>query len=254
MGAGSGIVIDSDAAEEYRECLLKASFLTGPAHRTTDSFIASQPDKLFLIETMLWNGAYPFIELHLDRLADSADYFGFACDRAAIRTALEQHAQQLADCAQQKVRLLMIDPEGSVEISSEPLPPNPDPNRIARVSISPHRTDPADPMLFHKTTHRPLYALEYLEAQRDGFDDVLFLNQRGEVTEGAISNIFVEKDGRWSTPPVASGLLAGVFRRHLLELRPEIEERVLFLYDLRQADGVYIANSVRGLRRVTIVG
>jgi para-aminobenzoate synthetase/4-amino-4-deoxychorismate lyase len=109
-------------------------------------------------------------------------------------------------------------------------------------------------MLFHKTTHRPLYALEYLEAQRDGFDDVLFLNQRGEVTEGAISNIFVEKDGRWSTPPVASGLLAGVFRRHLLELRPEIEERVLFLYDLRQADGVYIANSVRGLRRVTIVG
>jgi len=45
-----------------------------PAHRTTDSFIASQPDKLFLIETMLWNGAYPFIELHLDRLADSADY------------------------------------------------------------------------------------------------------------------------------------------------------------------------------------
>jgi len=44
---------------------------------------------------------------------------------------------------------------------------------------------------------------------------------------------------------VASGLLAGVFRRHLLELRPEIEERVLFLYDLRQADGVYIANSVR---------
>jgi len=254
MGAGSGIVIDSDAAEEYRECLLKASFLTGPAHRTTDSFIASQPDKLFLIETMLWNGAYPFIELHLDRLADSADYFGFACDRAAIRTALEQHAQQLADCAQQKVRLLMIDPEGSVEISSEPLPPNPDPNRIARVSISPHRTDPADPTLYHKTTQRPLYALEYLEAQRRGFDDVLFLNLRGEVTEGAISNIFVEKDGRWSTPPVASGLLAGVFRRHLLELRPEIEERVLFLYDLRQADGVYIANSVRGLRRVTIVG
>ena len=146
----------------------------------------------------------------------------------------------------------MIDPEGNVEIGSEPLPPNPDPNRVARVCISPHRTDPADPTLYHKTTQRPLYALEYLEAQRRGFDDVLFLNLRGEVTEGAISNVFVEKEGRWSTPPDACGLLAGVFRRHLLESRPEIEERVLFLNDLRQADGVYIANAVRGLRRVTI--
>ncbi|MDR3752300.1 MAG: aminodeoxychorismate synthase component I [Terracidiphilus sp.] len=274
MGAGSGIVIDSDAAEEYRECLLKAEFLTGlsgspsalatwtlrlrsgqalpvqPARRPALHFAA---ERFSLIETLLWNGAYPFIELHLDRLADSAEYFGFACDRAAIRTALETHAQQFADCAPRKVRLLLIDSDGSVEIGSEPLPLNPDPNRVARVCISPHRTDPADPTLYHKTTQRPLYALEYLDAQRRGFDDVLFLNLRGEVTEGAISNIFVEKDGRWSTPPVACGLLAGVFRRHLLETRPEIEERVLVLDDLRQADGVYIANAVRGLRRVTVV-
>jgi para-aminobenzoate synthetase/4-amino-4-deoxychorismate lyase len=78
------------------------------------------------------------------------------------------------------------------------------------------------------------------------------LNLRGEVTEGAISNVFVEKDGRWSTPPVECGLLAGVFRRHLLATRPEMEERVLFLNDLRQADGVYLANAVRGMRRVQI--
>jgi para-aminobenzoate synthetase/4-amino-4-deoxychorismate lyase len=253
MGAGSGIVIDSDPAEEYRECLLKASFLTGPAHRKTNSFIASQPDKLFLIETMLWNGAYPFLELHLDRLADSADYFDFACDRAAIRNALAQHAQQFAECTPRKVRLLMIDPEGNVQISSEELPTSPDPDRVVRVCISPHRTDPADPALYHKTTQRPLYALEYLDAQRHGFDDVLFLNLRGELTEGAISNVFVVKDGRWSTPPIESGLLAGVFRRHLLATRPEIAERTLFLDDLRGADGVYIANAVRGLRRVTIV-
>ncbi len=253
MGAGSGIVIDSDPAEEYRECLLKASFLAGPAHRTTDPFIARQPDKLFLIETMLWEGAYPLIDLHLDRLADSADYFGFACDRAAVNAALEEHARQFTDASPRKVRLLLIDSEGNVQIGSEPLPPNPDPNRAARVCISSHRTDPADPTLYHKTTQRPIYALEYLEAQRRGFDDVLFLNLRGEVTEGAISNVFIEKDGKWFTPPIECGLLAGVYRRHLLETRPEIEERVLFLYDLRQADGVYIANAVRGLRRVTIV-
>jgi para-aminobenzoate synthetase/4-amino-4-deoxychorismate lyase len=253
MGAGSGIVIDSDPAEEYRECLLKASFLTGPAHRTTNSFIASRPDNFFLIETMLWNGAYPFIELHLDRLADSADYFDFACDRAAIRNVLAQHAQQFTERGPRKVRLLMIDPEGNVQISSEELPTSPDPDRVARVCISPHRTDPADPALYHKTTQRTLYALEYLDAQRHGFDDVLFLNLRGELTEGAISNVFIEKDGKWFTPPIESGLLAGVFRRHLLATRPEIEERLLRLNDLREADGVYIANAVRGLRRVTIV-
>jgi para-aminobenzoate synthetase/4-amino-4-deoxychorismate lyase len=252
MGAGSGIVIDSDPADEYRECLLKASFLTGPAYRTTEPRV-QQPEKMFLIETMLWNGAYPFIELHLDRLTDSAEYFGFACDRAAVRTALEQHAQQFAESAPRKVRLLMIDPDGTVGIGSEPLPPNPDPNRVARVYVSPHCTDPANPTLYHKTTQRPvLYVLEYLKAQRGGLDDVLFLNLRGEVTEGAISNVFVEKDGRWTTPPIECGLLAGVFRRHLLATRPEIEERVLFLNDLREADGVYIANAVRGLRRVTI--
>jgi para-aminobenzoate synthetase / 4-amino-4-deoxychorismate lyase len=252
MGAGSGIVIDSDAADEYRECLLKAEFLTGPAHRTTSSFIASQPDKLFLIETMLWNGAYPFIELHLDRLTDSAEYFGFACDRDAIRTALEQHVQQFTESAPRKVRLIIIDPEGNVGICSEPLPPNPDPNRVARVYIAKQRTDPADATLYHKTTQRPIYALHYLQATERGFDDVLFLNVRGEVTEGAISNIFVEKAGRWFTPPIECGLLAGVFRRHLLETRPEIEERVLFLNDLRQADGVYLCNAVRGLRRATL--
>ena len=249
MGAGSGIVIDSDPAGEYRECLLKAEFLTRSAGR--------RPERFSLIETMLWQGAYPlvnypFLELHLDRLTDSAEYFGFACDRDAIRTALEQHVQQFTESAPRKVRLIIIDPEGNVGICSEPLPPNPDPNRVARVYIAKQRTDPADATLYHKTTQRPIYALHYLQATERGFDDVLFLNVRGEVTEGAISNIFVEKAGRWFTPPIECGLLAGVFRRHLLETRPGIEERVLFLNDLRQADGVYLCNAVRGLRRATL--
>ena len=246
MGAGSGIVIDSDPAAEYRECLLKAEFLTRSAAR--------QPEQFSLIETMLWKGAYPsgnypFLELHLDRLADSADYFGFACDRKAVRTALEQRAKQFADPSPRRVRLL-LDREGSIEIADQILPEN---TSIVRVHIAFERTDPSDAMLYHKTTHRPLYAPAFEQAVREGFDDVLFLNLRGEVTEGAISNVFIEKDGRWSTPPIECGLLAGVYRRHLLSIRPEIEERVLTLDDLRHADAVYLSNAVRGLRRATIL-
>jgi para-aminobenzoate synthetase/4-amino-4-deoxychorismate lyase len=243
MGAGSGIVIDSDAAAEYRECLLKAEFLTRSADRL--------PEQFSLIETMLWDGGYPLLELHLDRLADSAEYFDFACERAAVKAALEQYAQRFPDRTARKVRLL-LDSEGGFEITDEVLAQAGGEQRAGRVRIAAERTDPADRMLYHKTTHRPLYAQACEKAAREGCDDVIFLNLRGEVTEGAISNVFVEKDGRWFTPPVECGLLAGVYRRHLLETRPEIAERVLFLDDLRRADAIYLANAVRGLRRVEI--
>jgi para-aminobenzoate synthetase / 4-amino-4-deoxychorismate lyase len=271
MGAGSGIVIDSDPAQEFRECLLKAKFLSGPAHRTTSPTggkmpIVSESDKFSLVETMLWDGSYPLLGLHLDRLEDSADYFGFACDRAEVKSALIDHARQfvdqdsvgdhIADSAPRsprRVRLLIVDDEGQIQIESEAHSPAVDPNRIGRVTISSVQTDPADAMLYHKTTHRPIYSRAIQQATREGFDDVLFLNLRGEVTEGAISNVFVVNGDHWSTPPVECGLLAGVYRRHLLETRPEIEERVLFIDDLRNADAIYLANAVRGLRRVELL-
>ncbi len=285
FGAGSGIVIDSVSAEEYRECLLKAKFLTGPVHRATSpvegsAAFAGQPDSLFLIETLLWDRGYPLIDLHLDRLEDSAEYFGFACDRAAVKAALESHARQFTNAAPRKVRLLLGD-GGELQIANETLasgstlhlPQDCHPERVrqageakdlrlpsrsappapvGRVCVAETRTDPADPLLYHKTTQRPLYALEYMQAAQRGYDDVLFCNLRGELTEGAISNVFVEKDGRWLTPPIESGLLAGVFRRHLLETRPDIEERILTLDDLRNADAVYLCNAVRGLRRLIV--
>jgi para-aminobenzoate synthetase/4-amino-4-deoxychorismate lyase len=260
MGVGSGVVIDSDAAAEYRECLLKAEFLGGLGASTTSSTagnlpIVSQLGKFFLIETLLWDGdqllaGYPFLELHLDRLQDSAEYFDFSFDRAAVNSALEAHARRFADEAPRKVRLL-LDGDGIFRITNELLPPRAE-ESVGRVRIAAERSDPADRMLYHKTTHRQLYNRAFEQAVRDGFDDALFLNLNGEVTEGAISNVFVVKDRSWFTPPVECGLLAGVYRRHLLETRPEIEERVLSLGDLRTADAIYLCNAVRGLRRVTL--
>jgi para-aminobenzoate synthetase/4-amino-4-deoxychorismate lyase len=71
--------------------------------------------------------------------------------------------------------------------------------------------------------------------------------------EGAISNVFIEKEGQWFTPPVACKLLPGIYRRHLLETKPAAAERTLQLEDLASADAVYICNAVRGCREVTVV-
>ena len=242
MGTGGGIVIDSEAAAEYQECLLKAEFLIHAAGPAAEPFS--------LLETLRWEDGYPLLELHLDRLTDSADYFDIPCDRSAARAALEQYAACFARGAAHRVRLL-LSAGGELHIADTLLPPSPADQEL-RVVLAQERTDPADRMLFHKTTQRPLYEAAFRMATQHGCADALFFNTRAELTEGAISSVFVEKNGLWSTPPAECGLLPGVYRRHLLESRQEIEQRILLEDDLRGADAVYLANAVRGLRRVTI--
>ena len=237
MGIGSGVVIDSDPAAEFRECQLKAEFLT----RTVEPFS--------LIETMLWDAAFSLLDLHLDRLTDSADYFGFPCDRTQVEAALLEKAAAFADPQPRRVRLL-LDANGTVIINSEPLEPAP--FGIHPVCIATERTDPNDPFLFHKTTRRALYRRAFATASSNGFADALFFNTQSQLTEGAVNNVIIEKAGRWYTPPIECGLLPGTYRRHLLETRSNIEERVLTLADLNSADAIYICNAIRGLRKVQL--
>ncbi|WP_109485965.1 aminodeoxychorismate synthase component I [Occallatibacter savannae] len=238
-GIGSGIVIDSGPAAEYSECRLKAEFLT----RSVEPFA--------LIETMLWNGGFPFLDLHLDRIADSARYFDFVCDLDAIRTTLLIEASAFPGAQPRKVRLL-LHANGEFNIENGVLPDVAANEAPPRICIAAHRTDPADHFLFHKTTRRDLYNRAHAAACSAGFADALFLNIREEITEGAVHNIVIEKAGRWYTPPLDCGVLPGVYRRHLLATRTSIEEKILTLDDVKAADSVYICNAVRGLRRVTI--
>lgn len=238
-GVGSGIVIDSDPAAEYRECLLKAEFLI----RSVEPFS--------LIETMLWNGSFPLLELHLERLADSALYFDFPCDLDAIRSALLNETSQFADTRTRRVRLL-LDANGESKLETDILPDTIANEPLPKICIATHRTDPADRFLYHKTTLRDIYNRAHAAAQSAGFADTLFLNTRDEIAEGAVHNVFIEKSGRWYTPPLDCGVLPGVYRRHLLSTRPNMEEKILTLNEMKAADSVYICNAVRGLRRVTI--
>ena len=235
MGVGGGIVTDSDPMDEYRECLLKASFL----NRTTPPFQ--------LLETMLWDGEITFLGLHLDRMEASASYFGFPFDRQSIEMQLSTQSKQFSQGAHYRIRLL-LDAEGETTITTTRHIPH---ESTGRVRISPERTSSSDVFLRHKTTNRERYDRLYAQAHADGFDEVIFLNEREEVTEGTINNIFIERDGILLTPPLSSGVLPGVYRRYLLESNKTAEERVLTIQDLESADSVFLCNSVRGMTRVS---
>ncbi|MDQ2833696.1 MAG: aminodeoxychorismate synthase component I [Acidobacteriota bacterium] len=236
MGVGSGIVADSDAGEEYHECKLKAAFITR-------SHVTFQ-----LIETMLWQGSLSHLSMHLDRLEASAGYFDVPFDREAIISELSKTTERLRVLDNHRVRLL-LDQSGKITIAATPLA---DSSSAGRVCLSARRTCSTDVFLRHKTTQRSLYDEEYRRASAEGFEDVLFLNERGELTEGAISNVFIERAGKLFTPALQCGVLPGVFRHHLLDTSPSAKECVLSLPDLLAADAIFLANSLRGLRRVTL--
>src|SRR6185312_178151 len=110
-----------------------------------------------------------------------------------------------------------------------------------------------DYFLFHKTTHRLIYDQALAEARAAGCDDLLFLNERDELTEGAIHNVFLVKNGVWHTPAVRCGLLPGTYRAEFLAGHPEAREEILRGEDLLQADAIFLCNSVRGMYEVKLV-
>lgn len=108
-------------------------------------------------------------------------------------------------------------------------------------------TDSQDVFLRHKTTVRKLYDSELARAVEAGCFDALFFNERGELTEGARSNVFLKLDGNWYTPPLECGLLPGVMRQKLLDDPAyAAAERVLHAEDLARADKIVLTNAVRG--------
>lgn len=239
MGIGSGITYSSEAEKEFDECLLKAKFLTSTYH------------DFQLIETMLWHDrSYYLLELHLERLRDSAEYFGFMFDEGSVLRSLEEYSKAFSDHERYRVRMLLFR-DGSISLSSEVLNSEPE-QAIKKAKFSSLRTDPSDRFLYHKTTNRHLYDSELKKARLEGFYDVIFMNNRGEVTEGAISNIVIREGDRFYTPPVDCGLLNGVYRRHLFRSGFPLEERVLYQDDIYKADEVYLINSVRGMVKVCL--
>lgn len=224
---GGGITSGSSPEGEYRECLTKAALLSRcePEHE--------------LIESLLLEGDYFLLDEHMERLSESAAYFGFAMDRAAVVAGLAEKKDALCGSAEKpyKVRLLLA-ADGAFRIEAAPITPL----AGVRLGFAAKPVDPDDIFLYHKTTRRRVY--EDALASRPDCDDVLLWNPKAEITESVVANVVLELDGKFLTPPVSSGLLQGTFRRHLLQ-RGKIRERLLHRDDVGRASGIHMVNSVR---------
>ncbi len=229
LGIGGAVVQDSNAAAEYAECLLKARYFD------------SVRRPIGLIETLCWDGDFVRRDRHLARMEASAEFLLLPFDRSAATAALARAAAQ----AREPLRVrLTLDEAGAFACTSVPLGAAPSHWTFA---LSPHLVASGDALLRHKTTWRDLYDEEQARLAKNA-DEVLFCNERGELTEGSRSTIFLRRGGTLLTPALSCGLLDGVLRRELLE-QGHCEEAVLTPDDLAGADEVLLGNSLRGLIR-----
>jgi len=235
-GTGGGITWDSIPAAEHDELVAKAAILH------------NFPEEFQLLETMAFRPEIGVrnLELHLQRLLSSAQYFGFLVQRAQVSSVLKRALLGVREAT--RVRLL-CGRHGQTTVELAPLPiPAQEPVRLA---VDPEPVRSSDIWLYHKTTRRSVYRTR--AARHPDVDDVVMVNERGDVTETTIANLAVQLHRRWYTPPLDAGCLPGIERGRLLS-SGRLEERVITLPDLRRAEGIALISSLRGWRAAILDG
>ena len=238
---GGGIVWDSDVEDEYEETTLKAQVL-------------SSLNVPCLLETLLWEPAtgYRFLELHLQRLCQSATHFSYPVHIDKVRQIL------IAEAAKQqpgrwRVRCL-VGVTGVVEVQFFPQPYRGQ-SQALQLAMADSPIASGDEFYRHKTDNRQRFEHVLSVARKNSspaVDDVILYNEREEITETSMANIVVYVDGQWITPPLHCGLLPGTFRQKLLN-DGVIVEQVITRKQLSQVDCLYLINSVRGWRWAEII-
>ncbi|MDR5819244.1 aminodeoxychorismate synthase component I [Caballeronia sp. LZ043] len=242
LGIGAGIVLDSVAADEHRECLLKAHFLTGadPGFELFETTYATRAEGI------------RHYARHIARLKRSAASLGFPFDQAALTAHVAQYCAGFDEDTPYRLRIA-LDKSGQFALTSAPLGSLPEPG-VAVLLASERGFAPrasADPLLRHKTTHRADYDRAWKAAEAEGAFDMLFCNERGELTEGGRTSVFARFDGEWWTPPIHAGVLPGVMRAVLME-ELGAAERTLKPADLDRAEALLVSNALRGALEATL--
>ena len=196
----------------------------------------SVPHGTCLIETFGWFPGLRHAELHLARMGSGAQALGFPFDPAQARAKMYQDSAAPLRCR------MTLDAQGRLDVTTAPLPIAP---ARWRVRVASERLRSDDPWLSVKSTQREFYDRMRTNLPED-VDEWLFLNERDELAEGTITNLFlVMPDGRKLTPAQECGVLPGVLRAALLA--DGWSEARLSLDDLHCATQVFMGNALRGL-------
>lgn len=219
---GGAIVWDSNAQDEWEETLTKTKFLN---------------DEFQIIETVkIENNSILFEKEHFERMQKTAEHFGF-----------KFKTPEIAKTDDGMLRIL-LNRDGEIKTELKRITPA----KTSKIAISPIIQNSKNEFLYYKTTYRPWYYDSFQRIKNGEIYDEIFFNEKGELTEGARSNIVLQLNGNLYTPPVQCGLLNGVFRQELLK-NNKCTEKILYKKDLEKAEKIFCVNSVRGMVEVLFI-
>lgn len=219
---GGAIVWDSNAQDEWEETLTKTKFLN---------------DEFQIIETVkIENNSILFEKEHFERMQKTAEHFGF-----------KFKTPEIAKTDDGMLRIL-LNRDGEIKTELKKITPA----KTSKIAISPIIQNSKNEFLYYKTTYRPWYYDSFQRIKNGEIYDEIFFNEKGELTEGARSNIVLQLNGNLYTPPVQCGLLNGVFRQELLK-NNKCTEKILYKKDLEKAEKIFCVNSVRGMVEVLFI-
>lgn len=229
-GVGGGITWDSTWESEYREVHQKATIL----YRKQARFQLITTGKISQKQLL-------FEDKHLERLTKASRYFAFPFDPEDLRQKIEEECQ-VCDSHQDYRLRISLSKSGEIELSRQiltPLSPS-----FCKAKLCLQEADLQQAFTYFKTTHRPHLSL--------GEQEKIYHNKSGELLETSIGNLVLKINGKLYTPPIRLGILPGIYRQHLLETG-QVEEKVLTVPDLDQAETIYGCNAVRGLYELEVI-
>ena len=228
-GVGGGITWDSTWESEYREVHQKAAVLYRKQARFQLITTGKISQKSLLFE-----------DQHLERLTKASRYFAYPFDPEELRQKIEEECQACDSHQDYRLRI-SLSKSGEMELSRQvltPLSPT-----FCKAKLCLQEADLNQAFTYFKTTHRPHLSL--------GKQEIIYHNAAGELLETSIGNLVLKIDGKLYTPPINLGILSGIYRQHLLG-KGQVEEKILTLADLNQAEAVYGCNAVRGLYELEV--
>ena len=228
-GVGGGITWDSTWESEYREVHQKAAVL----YRKQVPFQLMTTGKISQKHLL-------FKEEHIERLRKASRYFAYPFNPEHLRQRIDAECQT---CHEEKDYRLKISISKSGDIDfyrQELIPLSP---AFCQAQLCLQETSLQTPFTYFKTTYRPHLTI--------GKQEKIYHNEKGELLETSIGNLVLQIAGKLYTPRINLGILPGIYRQHLLEIG-QVEEKVLTLEDLSQAEAIYACNAVRSLYKLSL--